>query len=797
MPKIPSYSELKQLKDQHQRKFSVFAKPIEFRQQSVSEIGNTNIISGEIQSKDIFEIEIKLEADNLKDFIADFIENNQVVTEVKRKSLENQKQHNKMMSYCEPMKRSLSVIETAEEVRFASQIPTKDRNQIADLVKVSTPDENKGKLNKTNTLREITKRNNIHDSISDEMEEAVNDEIQKGWCYVDPQGIFYDRWNRLIFLSSLYIFLMNPLLLAFPGIMSIFNVVMEISIDFIFVVDLILHFFLAFQHKSEDFFVKNNKLIFLNYLTSSFIFDLVGSFPYSITLACLNYEAMFSAHSDERILMFFKVVRVFRLKNIFDFSNFSFFNRIMTKTPFAHIVSHEMNFKIKRFIDWFSIFIVISHNLTCTWIYICKKGQNNWIWVYDDYSEFDLYITSLYFNWLSIFTVGYGDITPKNQLERVYTILMLSLGIMVYSAFITSLGSILSSQDYLKLKYHKRIEKLKELNKKYKIESEVYSRVVKHINYESRMNKYDSFNFIEDLPTKIKIELIKNMNKDIIDNFRFFKEKPINFITCIVVLLKFNCVHRGEYIINEGEMVLEVIFIKTGRLTITLGKKYNNSPVINLKKYEHFGDILILANQRSPINLFCASKVSNLLYLRKDDLEATIQEYPLVYHKISQYSTEGYARLLEKIESKIYEIQTNLEEANNSVRKMKEATESIVKSKESIQSNSTDFLKGILKKNLPNDKIVFEKAKSITKMKSFMSPVLKKKSTFALPDRQFLMNSEISCALNEKFNLIDHPEKYSKEKIEVVVNKILEERVEQLQKLDKILLMLKFNKGAF
>ena len=73
-----------------------------------------------------------------------------------------------------------------------------------------------------------------------------------------------------------------------------------------------------------------------------------------------------------------------------------------------------------------------------SWIVLNEYTNNSFI---------QNYINSLYFHWVTIFTIGYGDIKSQSYAERSYNILLMLFGIAVYSYTVTTMGSVLSKED--------------------------------------------------------------------------------------------------------------------------------------------------------------------------------------------------------------------------------------------------------------------------------------------------------------------------------------------------------------
>jgi hypothetical protein len=55
------------------------------------------------------------------------------------------------------------------------------------------------------------------------------------------------------------------------------------------------------------------------------------------------------------------------------------------------------------------------------------------------------YITAMYWSVSTLGTVGYGDITPGNNSERMFAMAAIFLGCTVFAYFMTSMGHLLGS----------------------------------------------------------------------------------------------------------------------------------------------------------------------------------------------------------------------------------------------------------------------------------------------------------------------------------------------------------------
>ena len=66
---------------------------------------------------------------------------------------------------------------------------------------------------------------------------------------------------------------------------------------------------------------------------------------------------------------------------------------------------------------------------------------------YGDLSSDALYLTSFYFAVTTITTVGYGDITGQNTLERGVSVIVMLIGVISFSFATGALSSIMQNYD--------------------------------------------------------------------------------------------------------------------------------------------------------------------------------------------------------------------------------------------------------------------------------------------------------------------------------------------------------------
>ena len=102
----------------------------------------------------------------------------------------------------------------------------------------------------------------------------------------------------------------------------------------------------------------------------------------------------------------------------------------------------------------------VVHISACGWVFVARqsqlRGENSWLTNdFNGYEAVDtegphadsIYIASFYYVLTTMTSVGYGDILPLNDDERVYAIILEFLGGFIFAMIIANITSVISSAD--------------------------------------------------------------------------------------------------------------------------------------------------------------------------------------------------------------------------------------------------------------------------------------------------------------------------------------------------------------
>ena len=183
--------------------------------------------------------------------------------------------------------------------------------------------------------------------------------------------------------------------------------------------------------------------------TGSFVFDLGTSIPVSFVEWAFLRQCEAFASGEEfdagimRMMRTSKALRVLRLLRAF-----KIISRLKSIMEFVSFMSHYLgvpNFAL-RVLKILVLIALLVHLCTCGWWLV--KTESNSLHVLHDFLESEglgaataddlssKYIHAFYFVNTVLCTVGFGDISGKNDAERLYCVLIFYLGALVFGSLL-------------------------------------------------------------------------------------------------------------------------------------------------------------------------------------------------------------------------------------------------------------------------------------------------------------------------------------------------------------------------
>ena len=310
--------------------------------------------------------------------------------------------------------------------------------------------------------RKLERVKNVFDTLSDEESPIEENEFDTFFIY--ETSLFYKIWENYIYGLIIYTIIITPIRLAFFDSFdkSVFPII-DIIVDSSYIIEIVLNFFIVYKDKNEAM-ILNRSYVALNYLNSYLLFDLFCAFPF-------GYINMFIKNDIEndffRKLTYIAWLRMIRIAKLKKLSN------IHEKSD-RDTISNRRKKKIYKVLKISLLLISTIHIFSCFFVFLAKSSlsTDNWITKNELEGFVDIYTASFYFHFVTMYSIGYGDILAVNSTERVYNNIFMFISVMVYSFLISVSANYFNENDQ---RIRLFVEKIKTLDKKDPLkESKVY-----------------------------------------------------------------------------------------------------------------------------------------------------------------------------------------------------------------------------------------------------------------------------------------------------------------------------------
>ena len=269
---------------------------------------------------------------------------------------------------------------------------------------------------------------------------------------ISPNSTLKLIWDIVGFGIIIYQSIVSPYRLWFDVDVIGFFFALETIMDIYFVIDFIINFNTGVYEKGM-LIMKRSTAIFI-YLRSWFLIDLLSCFPFEYTI---EFAVVSDPNSNTN--QYSKAPRLLRMLKLIRFLRILRLLRVLKlkKTLYKleeYLVTETMNMLVD-IIKLLVVIFFISHWMAWGFFFIgdyeTTYGVDNWLNAFDviDLDNSDQYIITLYYSFTTIATVGYGDITPQTNYERIYVIFWMLIACGFTAYIIGSIGSIFNRSNLL------------------------------------------------------------------------------------------------------------------------------------------------------------------------------------------------------------------------------------------------------------------------------------------------------------------------------------------------------------
>ena len=335
-----------------------------------------------------------------------------------------------------------------------------------------------------------------------------------------PDGTWKENWDIWILVLILYSAAIVPYRVCFDveaeGLLWVFEAAMSIF----FLIDVVLSFRTAYF--VDGVWVTDPQMIANRYLKGWFWIDAPSSLP-------LEILALFETLGDNSQLSLLRFLRLMRLLRLLKLLKIDQYLDMMEEVL-------EMNLRFVQLIIMLAKVGFLSHILGCFWYGVGANSRGpdgdgaTWYTSYGGDEEAtvgQLYMWSIYWAVMTLTTTGYGDVVPTNDNERLYVLMALIVGALVFGYMISNLSAVINSLDRQAVESEEKLDGVKQYAMWRQLPRHLAVRLKRHYKYQYERDGVQLFNEMDLLngcPPALRSDLIASVLAETLGKVRALRE---------------------------------------------------------------------------------------------------------------------------------------------------------------------------------------------------------------------------------------------------------------------------------
>ncbi|OWM62656.1 hypothetical protein CDL15_Pgr019950 [Punica granatum] len=428
---------------------------------------------------------------------------------------------------------------------------------------------------------------------------------------IHPDEWWYVLWTHFILIWAVYSSFFTPLEFGFFRGLKENLFLLDIAGQLAFLVDIAIHFFVAYKDSHSHAMVYDRYLIALRYLKSRFTVDLLGCMPWdTIYKVCGRKEPI-------RYMLWIRLSRAMRVTE--------FFEKLEKDI--------RINYLFTRIVKLLVVELYCTHTAACIFYYLATTmpaSKEGYTWIgslqmgdykYSHFRDIDLwkrYITSLYFAIVTMATVGYGEIHAVNVREMIFIMIYVSFDMILGAYLLGNMTALIVKGSRTERFRDKMTDLIRYMNKN-NLGKQISNEVKGHLRLQYS-HKYTEATVLQDIPNSIRTKIKQKLYEPHLKKVALFQGCSPGFIKQIAVEVHEELFLPGETIIEQETAVDQLYIVCNGTLKgVRMEDDSKEEFPMHLPAYSTVGEIPIFSNTTLPYNVQ-ACELCRLLRIDKQAL---------------------------------------------------------------------------------------------------------------------------------------------------------------------------------
>ncbi|CAL8147880.1 unnamed protein product [Orchesella dallaii] len=388
-------------------------------------------------------------------------------------------------------------------------------------------------------------------------------------------------WDWLILLLVMYTAIFTPYVAAFllnepdfaENKQKTYSedplAVVDFIVDVMFIVDILINFRTTYVNANDEV-VSNPGRIAVHYFRGWFIIDLVAAIPFDLLLY------LFGTNTDETttLIGLLKTARLLRLVRV------------------ARKIDRYSEYGAAVLLLLMATFTLIAHWLACIWYAIGNAERQystggirvGWLDQLandtEQYYEYSTnktsgptlksrYVTALYFTFSSLTSVGFGNVAPNTDAEKIFTICVMLVGSLMYASIFGNVSAIIQRLYSGTARYHTQMLRVKEFIRFHQIPNPLRQRLEEYFQHAwTYTNGIDMNSVLKGFPECLQADICLHLNRNLLNACTAFNGASQGCLRALSMKFKTTHAPPGDTLVHRGDVLTALYFISRGSIEI-------------------------------------------------------------------------------------------------------------------------------------------------------------------------------------------------------------------------------------
>jgi hypothetical protein len=226
-------------------------------------------------------------------------------------------------------------------------------------------------------------------------------------------------------------------------------------------------------------------------------------------------------------------------------------------------------------------------------------------------------------------TVGYGDILPYTNTEKIFTVIFALFSAVLYAQIFGAVATYLQGRGQAQLNIIRDCEMIQQFGDHNNLSHTLMNQLMKYKVEIWKLNAGVNLrDLISPFPQTVQEEIMMHINRNLVLKVPMFADCDESFISRLVCILEVQVFLPNEYIVRHGQVSNGMYFIRRGQCTVKIPTIEGKDRAVSmLTTGSYFGEVTLLSNCRRTASVITSIR-TEVGFLSRISFNDVIEDYP-------------------------------------------------------------------------------------------------------------------------------------------------------------------------